>query len=96
MAGLILLMHRYLCRLLDPCVSLLEVHKLMYFMQDAVEPMRLQWDKAPFSPYAANLRHVHNAVREVYAWNERERRFSPRQIGIAFNALQAQGWLNAA
>jgi hypothetical protein len=48
--------------LLDPFVSLLEVHKLMYFMQEAGEPLRLRYVKAPYGPYAENLRHVLAAI----------------------------------
>lgn len=173
-AALVVLMHRYLGGLMDPFVTLLEVHKLMYFMQEAGEPLRLQYAKAPYGPYAENLRHVLRAVEEhlvsgyadggdapdkqlelvpgavkdaetflsdkhdtaarfdrvaqlvegfetpfglellatvhwvttrenatspedaiakVYAWNERKRRFSPRQIGIALRTLQSKGWL---
>jgi O-acetyl-ADP-ribose deacetylase (regulator of RNase III) len=174
-AALVLLMHRYLGGLMDPFVTLLEVHKLMYFMQEAGEPLRLQYAKAPYGPYAENLRHVlraveghlvagyadggdapekqielvpgavndaetflsdksetvarsdrvgklvegfetpfglellatvhwvasrenvrnvDDAVTKVYAWNDRKKRFSPRQIGIAFDALESKGWLN--
>ncbi|WP_437486681.1 macro domain-containing protein [Sorangium sp. So ce1014] len=57
-AVLVGLMERYLGGLLDPFVSLLEVHKLMYFMQEAGEPLRLRYEKGPFGPYAENLRHV--------------------------------------
>ena len=57
-AALVGLMHRYLEGLLDPFVTLLEVHKLMYFMQIAGEPLRLKYKKAHFGPYADNLRHV--------------------------------------
>jgi uncharacterized protein YwgA len=170
-------MHRYLGGLMDPFVTLLEVHKLMYFMQEAGEPLRLQYAKAPYGPYAENLRHVLRAVeghlvagyadggdapdkqielvpgavrdaeqfltdkretvarfdrvgklvegfetpfglellatvhwvasrenaanaedaaKKVYAWNERKKRFSPRQIDIAFQTLRAKGWLEAA
>ena len=170
-------MHRYLGGLMDPFVTLLEVHKLMYFMQEAGEKLRLQYAKAPYGPYAENLRHVLNAVEghlvsgyadggdapdrqielvpgavkdaeaflsdkqdtvrrfdrvgtlvegfetpfglellatvhwvatredatnvddaatKVYAGNERKKRFSPRQIGIAFETLRAKGWLAAA
>ncbi len=174
-AALVVLMHRYLGGLMDPFVTLLEVHKLMYFMQEAGEPLRLQYAKAPYGPYAENLRHVlraveghlvagyadggdapdkqielvpgavndaetflsdkgetmarfdrvgklvegfetpfglellatvhwvasredvssvDDAVAKVYAWNDRKKRFSPRQIGIAFDALKSKGWLN--
>ena len=57
-AVLIDLMHRYLSGLLDPFVTLLEVHKLMYFMQEAGEPLRLRFQKAHYGPYAENLRYV--------------------------------------
>lgn len=61
-AALVELMARYLNGLLDPFVSLLEVHKLMYFMQEAGEPLRLQFKQAHYGPYAENLRHVLNAI----------------------------------
>lgn len=176
-ASLVGLMHRYLGGLMDPFVTLLEVHKLLYFMQEAGEPLRLRYAKAPYGPYAENLRYVlrtveghlisgyqdggdapdkqlelvpgavadadaflatdagtrghfdrvgqlvegfetpfglellatvhwvvtrehasclEDATAKVYAWNDRKRRFSPRQIGIAYEALRSKGWLNAA
>ena len=61
-AALVALMHRYLGALLDPSISLLEVHKLMYFLQAAGEPLRLRYVKAPYGPYAENLHHVLRAV----------------------------------
>ncbi|MFA6931489.1 MAG: macro domain-containing protein [Lentisphaeria bacterium] len=61
-AALVELMHRYLAGLLDPFVSLLEVHKLMYFLQESGEPLRLEYQKNLYGPYAENLRHVLNAV----------------------------------
>lgn len=176
-AALVGLMHRYMAGLLDPSISLLEVHKLMYFLQAAGEPLRLNYVKAPYGPYAENLRHVLRAVeghlvvgyadggdapdkelalvpqavgdadaflhdhadtrtrfdrvsqlvegfespfglellttvhwvvmteakgagldevsRQVYAWNERKRQFTLRQIGIALAVLGRQGWLDA-
>lgn len=57
-AALIGLMERYLAGLMDPFVSLLEVHKLMYFMQEAGEPLRLEYAKGPYGPYGENLRQV--------------------------------------
>ncbi len=61
-AALVELMNRYLGGLLDPFVTLLEVHKLMYFMQEAGEPLQLKFTQAPYGPYAENLRHVLNAI----------------------------------
>ncbi len=51
-------MQQYLSGLMDPFVSLLELHKLMYFAQEAGEPLRLRYKKAHYGPYAENLRHV--------------------------------------
>lgn len=176
-AALVALINRYLGGLMDPFVTLLELHKLMYFMQEAGEPLRLQYNKALYGPYAENLRHVLKAIEghliagyrdggdnpekelelvpgavqdaeaflsgqqdtvarfervanlvegfetpfglellatvhwvatregaanaedaamKVYAWNDRKRQFSRRQIGIAFDTLTRQGWLDAA
>ena len=61
-AALVELMRRYLGGLLDPFVTLLEVHKLMYFMQVAGEPLKLKFTKGDYGPYAENLRHVLNAI----------------------------------
>ena len=172
-AALVGLMDRYLNGLLDPFVTLLEVHKLMYFMHVAGQRLKLRYTRGPYGPYAENLRHVLNAVeghfisgygdggdrpdkqlelvpgavedankvlrryhatRErfdrvtdlvdgfesafglellstvhwvlvhdnpasqddlialTYAWNERKRRFSPRQIGLAADVLRDKGW----
>ena len=61
-AALIGLMDRYIRILLDPYVTLLEVHKLLYFMQAAGEKLRLRYRKAPYGPYAENLRHVLQSI----------------------------------
>lgn len=173
-AALVELISRYLNGLLDPSVSLLEVHKLMYFMQEAGEPLRLQFKQAHYGPYAENLRHVlrtieghfvsgyadggdapdkplelvpgaveeaneflsqhqetrtrfdkvaelvegfespyglellatvhwvtkqtavpsvEDVTQRIYAWNERKRQFTPRQIGLAMNVLSQKGWV---
>ncbi len=58
-AALIALIERYRAGLLDPCVRLLEVHKLMYFLQEAGESrLKLKYDAGLYGPYAQNLRHV--------------------------------------
>ncbi len=175
-AALVSLIHRYLAGLLDPFVTLLEIHKLMYFLQTAGEPLELQYTKEIYGPYAANLRHVLNAIEghfisgyadggdapgkklelvpgaledannflkdkdatrehlervfdlvdgfessfglellstvhwvasnewprsiddviaKTYAWNERKKRFSQRQIKLAFDVLAQKNWLTA-
>ena len=65
-AALIGLLDRYLLGLLDPFVTLLEAHKLMYFMQAAGEPLRLQFTKGHYGPYAENLRHVLKAIEGYF------------------------------
>lgn len=172
-ATLVTLMDRYLSGLLDPFITLIELHKLMYFMQVAGEPLSLKYKKYHYGPYAENLRHVlnkieghlvsgyadggdipgkqielvpgamdeasrfledhadtharfrrvselvdgfespvgmellatvhwvvHNdgastadeAIRATHAWNDRKKKFTPRQIGLAFEHLQVSGW----
>uniref|UniRef100_A0A831TZ42 Appr-1-p processing protein n=1 Tax=Geobacter metallireducens TaxID=28232 RepID=A0A831TZ42_GEOME len=174
-AALVGLMHRYLSGLLDPFISLLEVHKLMYFLSAAQEPLRLNYTKGPYGPYAENLRHVLRAVEghlvagyadggdapdkqlelvpgalddaraflkdksdtvsrmnrvfelvegfetpfglellstvhwvvtnehadtlddivaKTYAWNDRKRQFTRRQIALAAKVLERKGWIN--
>lgn len=61
-ASLVTLMHRYLQGLMDPFVTLLEVQKLMYFMQEAGQPLRLKYVPYHYGPYARNLSHVLNAI----------------------------------
>lgn len=65
-AALVELMDRYRSVLLDPFITLLEVQKLMYFMQVAGEPLNLKYAKAGYGPYAENLRHVLNAIEGHY------------------------------
>lgn len=176
-ASLVTLMHRYLQGLMDPFVTLIEVQKLMYFMQEAGQPLRLNYVKHHYGPYANNLAHVLHriegyfvagyqdggdqpdkeltivpgaieeaekalahephthenfnrvadlvdgyetpyglellatvhwvatregatthkaAVDRVRNWNERKKTFTPRQVAIAFDTLQAKGWLASA
>jgi O-acetyl-ADP-ribose deacetylase (regulator of RNase III) len=61
-AVLVELMSRYLAAVMDPFITLLEIHKLMYFMQEAGEKLRLNYEKATYGPYAKNLRHVLSLV----------------------------------
>jgi len=65
-ATLVALTHRYLAGLLDPYVTLIEVQKLMYFMQEAGEPLQLNYRKHAHGPYADNLRHVLNRMEGYF------------------------------
>jgi O-acetyl-ADP-ribose deacetylase (regulator of RNase III) len=57
-AAMLILMDRYLKGFLDPFISLLEIHKLMYFLQAAGQPLRLEYMAGDYGPYALNLRQV--------------------------------------
>lgn len=57
-AALIGLIKRYLAAMMDTSITLLEIHKLMYFLEASGEPLRLRYVKGPYGPYADNLRHV--------------------------------------
>lgn len=61
-AALVALIDRYLAGLLDLFVTLLELQKLMYFMQEAGEPLKLSIAKGPYGPYAENVQHVIHAI----------------------------------
>jgi O-acetyl-ADP-ribose deacetylase (regulator of RNase III) len=57
-AALIALIDDYLQGLFDPNVTLLEIHKLMYFLQEAGQELKLNYQAELYGPYALNLRHV--------------------------------------
>jgi len=46
--------------------SLLEIQKLMYFLQEAGQPLHLNYAKARYGPYAENLNHVLQALEGHY------------------------------
>ena len=175
-AVLVGLLRKYLDGLLDPFATLLEVHKLMYFMQVSGEPLRLKYQRDLHGPYAVNLRHVLRSVEghliagykdggdmpdkplslvpgavedanaflqgqpetrkhmdrvfeliagfessfglellatvhwvacecptaeeaeiidRTYAWGNRKRRYSERQLRVAIETLRRQGWIEA-
>lgn len=49
-------MHQY--EALSYRLTLLEIQKLMYFLQEAGEPLRLRFEAGPYGPFAANLNKV--------------------------------------
>jgi O-acetyl-ADP-ribose deacetylase (regulator of RNase III) len=64
-AALIALMTGYAVHALD-APSLIESQKLMYFLQAAGEPLRLNFVKHQYGPYADNLRHVLQVLEGHY------------------------------
>ncbi len=61
-AALVGLMRRYLTAMMDTSITLLEIHKLMYFLEAAGQPLKLTYAKGYYGPYAENLRHVLQAI----------------------------------
>lgn len=60
-AALVDLVRRYSAQALTS-PGQIEVQKLMYFLQVAGEPLRLQFEASHYGPYADDLRHVLSAV----------------------------------
>lgn len=66
-AAMIGLMRQYLSAVMDPFVSLLEVHKLMYLLVAVGEPIKkLSFQKGHYGPYSENLRHVLNETEGYF------------------------------
>jgi hypothetical protein len=38
---------------------------------------------------------VHEFIARTYAWNDRKKRFSPRQIALAVEVLSRKGWIDS-
>ena len=88
-AALLGLMRRYLAAVMDPFCSLLEIHKLMYFMQEVGQPLRLRYTKGPYGPYADNLRHLLNVIEGHFISGYGDAEDDPwRQIELVPTASQ--------
>jgi O-acetyl-ADP-ribose deacetylase (regulator of RNase III) len=94
-AALLVLMRRYLSAVMDPFVTLLEIHKLMYFMQEAGEELKLQYTKGLYGPYARNLRHVLSLMEGHFITGYGDAEDNPeRQINLLPEVLpQAERFL---
>ena len=91
-AALVGLMDRYLRGLLDPIVTLLEVHKLMYFMKVSGEPSmeRLRVVKGPYGPYAENLTHVLREIEGHFISGYRDGGDAPsKQLALIPSGIEA-------
>jgi hypothetical protein len=51
-------MARHLEGLIFPYVGLMDVQRLLYFLQESGEPLNLEFIKGAYGPYAGNLRKV--------------------------------------
>jgi O-acetyl-ADP-ribose deacetylase (regulator of RNase III) len=89
-AALIVLMDRYLKGLLDPVVTLLELHKLMYFLQEAGQPLKLEYQAGPYGPYAPTLRQVLIRLDSHFIVGYGDGKDSPtKPIQLAAGAVEA-------
>lgn len=71
-AILIGLIDRYLRGLLDPYITLLEVHKLMYFAKQAGAPLKLEFQQDRYGPYAPDLRFIMRELEGHYLTGYRD------------------------
>ena len=85
-ALLILLMARY--RQLDYRMSLLEIHKLAYFLQALGEPLKLQYTKHHYGPYAQNLRFLLQKMEGHFISNIGDDEQPDREIGLLPGAIE--------
>jgi O-acetyl-ADP-ribose deacetylase (regulator of RNase III) len=65
-ASLLGLMENYLAGLMDVSVGLLEIFKLMYFLEVAGEPLKLDFSKGPRGPYATRLSQMIKSMEGHY------------------------------
>lgn len=89
-AALVGLMDRYLRGLMEPNVTLLEVHKLCYFLQATGQRLRLRFSKGHYGPYAENLRFVLNEMEGYYTAGFHDGGEQPtKPISLVPGALEA-------
>lgn len=63
-AALVGMMQRYLPFAVE--ITAVDIQKIMYFMQEAGQPLRLNYAKGRYGPYADNLRHVLSSMEGHY------------------------------
>lgn len=78
-AALLMMIDRYLKGMLDPFASLLAIQKLMYFLQEAGEPLKLKYEAYDHGPYAKNLRQVLIRLEKHYTQGYGEGRDDPKR-----------------
>lgn len=97
-ASVVVLMERYLRGLMDPWVTLLEIHKLMYFLEQAGQSLKLGFAKGPYGPYAQKLRFTLHAMEAHYISGYADGGDNPeKEIEIIPGAVaDAEAWLATA
>jgi O-acetyl-ADP-ribose deacetylase (regulator of RNase III) len=70
-------------------LTLLEVHKLLYFLQESGEQLRLRFAKGSYGPYADNLRHLLHLFEGHYTLGFADGRNQPdTQIALLPGAIE--------
>ena len=59
-------------------LTFLEIQKLLYFLQEAGEPLKLKFEKYHYGPYADNMRHVLSRFEGHFTIGFGEGRSNPR------------------
>jgi O-acetyl-ADP-ribose deacetylase (regulator of RNase III) len=72
-------------------ITLLEVQKLAYFLQEAGEPLRLKINKGIYGPYADNLNKVLETLEGHYIHGYDGERAPEKQISLD-DAAPAEAW----
>lgn len=72
-------------------LTMLEVQKLVYFLQVAGEPLRLRFEEGKYGPYAENLHHVLQALdgHFIRGYGDRSRHPAIRLLPGALEAANA-------
>lgn len=69
-------------------LTLLEVQKLAYFLQEAGEPLRLRYEPGHYGPYAANLNNVLERIEGHYVRGYGDSQKPDAEIGLLQGATQ--------
>jgi hypothetical protein len=72
-------------------LTLLEVQKLAYFLQEAGEPLKLKYDAGPYGPYAENLNKVLQAIEGHFTRGYGDSPKPDRDIELLPGAVEKAG-----
>jgi hypothetical protein len=70
-------------------LTLLEIQKLAYFLQEAGEPLRLRYEAGHFGPYAANLNKVLERIEGHFVRGYGDSQKPDTEIGLLKGAVEA-------
>lgn len=88
-----------LYKVADYRLSKLEIQKLAYFLQEAGEPLRLNFSAHTYGPYADNLNHVLSRLdgHFITGYGDNTEKAETASIGLASGAVaEAEGFLESS